>query len=178
MPHDTSISEAKGADGLKCQPKSGLGTHWIKTLLRYRGSKVAPGWLIHERCEFWASLPKAKADCSWARTFLKTGHWPPWWRMVTANMGVPGPMLPLLFNGLLATSSFSRAFSRNKSEERHQCVLQQFLQVGMAKGVRLKSGDPCSIYYCAINCPSISGLEPLILSRVCGLSGLSWAVFP
>lgn len=93
--------------------------------------------------------------------------------MVTANMGVPSPMLPLLFNGLLAISSFSKAFSRNKREERHQCVLQQLLQIGMAKGVRLKSVDPCSIYYCVINCPSISGLEPLILSWVCGLSGLS-----
>lgn len=40
---------------------------------------------------------------------------------------------------------------QKQEREKHHCVLPQFLQIGMAKGVRLKSVLSCSICHCAIN---------------------------
>ena len=112
---------------------------------------MAPGWLIYERCEFWASLPKAKADCSWARKDLSENR--PLAIMVKnayLKYGCPRPHAAtsfqwsghfIIFLGLL----------QKQEREKHHCMLPQFLQVGVANRVRLKSMGSCSICHCAIN---------------------------
>lgn len=68
---------------------------WTLTEAKLSCDTGAAKWPLVDWCmstvRFWATLLKSKAEYSWATTFLKTGHWLPWWRVVTSSVSVPGP---------------------------------------------------------------------------------------
>lgn len=95
--------------------------------------------------EFWATLPKAKAECSWAKTSLKraTGYHGEG-RLPYTQLSQPHAAS---FFSMLPSGHFIifRAFFRNGREKEHHCTLPRLLQKDMAERVRLESMDACSI---------------------------------
>lgn len=166
MPHDRSISEAKGADGLKCQPVSGLGTHWSKTLLWYRGSNVALGWLVHEHCEFEPICQKQRKTTAGQAPFWKqaTGHHGEGWLLQVWVSQAPR----CLFFSLLPSGHFIifQGLPQKQKKNNH-CMLPQFCRKVWLRDQAEASGFLLS--YCAINYLKNMWLQShnLLLSLTC-----------
>lgn len=169
--HDRSISEAKGADGLKRQPKSqGLGTHWSKALLWYRGSKVAPG--LTDIWRYWVLSLSTKS-----KGRLQLGKEGPFWKQATGHHMVKNACLKYRCRPHATSFQWSGHFIiflgllQKQEREKHHCMLPQFLQIGVANGARLKSmGSLLTICHCAINYSQNLWFR----TTVCYLSAVLW----